>query len=340
MQADRLLLALLVSTLYSVPVSADTLTLTNGDTLSGAIKRVAEGTLILDSELLGTVPVPWAAIQTVVSDTRFSILTEDGQLREGILGRKGDRTVVTLAESGVVELPSSSVARVVPSERQKGPFHAFRAADGAVDLGYSVARGNQNQAQSSLGARADYTSAEYEFTGRLDSLFARQDGARSQSRHALRMRVDRFFNSRAFTYGRSGFERNERRNLNLRTNLGGGIGWRMRSSKSTDLSLLGGLAYVHERFRGAENRVSAEGSFGLSWNTRLFDFIDLVTEFSMNPNLSDIGRIRMEYDSTVSVPLAGRFTYSLRVFDRFDSRPVESVRKNDYGIVSGLGLKF
>lgn len=340
MYVYRLVPALLALLLFAGKAPADTVILTNGDTVSGNIRRVADGTLVLQSRLLGTLRIKWDSIESIRSEARFSILTEAGDLWEGQVTRTAGRTAISSEGQTVATLDSDSVARIVPGRLRKGPLQLLRATSGTADLGYSLARGNQNQTQSSLGARAEYRSVLYKFSGRIDSLFARQDGARSQSRHALNMRLDRFLNARTFSYGLSGFERNERRRLDLRTQLGGGIGWHLADSKAMDLSVLGGFAYVHERFRDLDDRATGEGSVGLEWSAALFKGARLLTQLSIHPDMVDRGRFRMEYDSTLRLPIAGRFTYSLRLFDRFDSRPAASVERNDYGVVSGLGVRF
>lgn len=340
MHVDRLLLAFLVPLLCAIPSVAETVVLTNGDRLTGTVTRMADGTLVLESEPLGTVRIPWSEIDAFSSDRPFLVLTDEGERLAGAFTREGAKIRIEREGADSVEVPAESVARVVPGKARKGPFRFLGPAEGTVDYGYSMARGNQSQTQSSLGGRANYTSDAYEVSGRLDSLLARQDEARAQSRHSLGFRVDRYWNARTFNYGLSDFERNERRNLDLRTQLGGGFGRRLRRTKTTNLLVLGGFAYVHERFRHAGKRVTGEGSFGVEWETRLFDFIELVTEFSMHPNLVDRGRVRLEYDSTLRVPVWGRVTYSLRLFDRFDSRPAARTKKNDYGLSSGLGLRF
>ena len=258
MHMYRLAPALLLSLFCALTVSADTVILTNGDTVSGNIRRMEDKTLVLQSHLLGTLRIKWDAVESIRSESRFSILTEAGDLWEGQVARQADRIEISSEGKAVTSLESDSIARIVPGTLRKGLVQLLRASTGAADIGYSLARGNQNQTQSSLGARADYRSVLYKFSGRLDSLFARQDGARSQSRHALKMRLDRFLNARAFSYALSGWERNERRRLDLRTQLGGGIGWHLRQDKAMDFSVLGGFAYVHERFRDLDNRATGE----------------------------------------------------------------------------------
>ena len=340
MRAYCLLTLILMPLFGSSLLRADTIVLVNGDRLTGAIKRLEDGKLVLSAALLGTVRVQWSNIRSIKSESSFSILTVDGERFEGQLSREGARTAVTSDGESVANLESPSIARIVPGIRKRGAGRLLTALEGAADIGYSLARGNQNQMQSSLGARAEYASAHYKFSGRLDSLFARQDGARSQSRHALNTRLERFVNARVFTYGLSAFERNERRRLDLRTRLGGGLGWRLRDSRKTDLSMLGGFAYVHERYRHEPNRTTGEGFVGVEWDTTLFRGIALSTNFTVHPDAFDHRNVRTEFDSTLRVPIAGRFTYSLRLFDRFHTKPAASVERNDYGLVSGVGMRF
>ncbi len=340
MRAFRLLPLLLIVFVWPLAAPADTVVLVNGDRLTGDIKGLEDGKLVLQSEYLDTIQLKWSDIRSIESDATFSVLTADGDRYDGELGRSGPTTSVGAEPGSAVELPSDTIARIARGGRRRGIAQLVSALDGSADIGYSVARGNQDQAQSSLGATAAYSSAHYSFQASLDSLFARQDGARAQSRHALNTRMDRYVNARFFGYGVSGFERNERRRLDLRSRLGGGLGWNVRERSRSSLLALGGFAYMHERFRRAENRIAAEAFLGVEWEARLFRTVELDMRLVVSNNQLDRGRARVEYDGSLRVPIAGRFNYTLRLFDRYDTRPAEGVERNDYGIVSGLGLSF
>ncbi|MEZ5393785.1 MAG: hypothetical protein R2724_13220 [Bryobacterales bacterium] len=58
-------------------------------------------------------------------------------------------------------------------------------------------------------------------------------------------------------------------------------------------------------------------------------------------NLIQNGRYRVEYDSKAQVPLMGGFSWTVGLFDRFDSDPPrDNVLRNDYGMVSTFGFSF
>ncbi|MDE0261604.1 MAG: DUF481 domain-containing protein [Bryobacterales bacterium] len=340
MHLPRTLFGLLLALAGQAALPADIVTLANGDRLTGVVRRVSDGKLTLQSDLAGTVQIEWSDIRELQTEADFSVLTAHGQRLDGRLTLDGARVVVSQQSREPVSVPSAEVARVVRGTPRRGARKVISALDGSADIGYSVARGNQNQMQSSTGIRAGYTSAQYQFSGRISSLFARQDGARSQSRHALNARLDRFLNDRSFAYALTGLERNERRLLDLRSRLGGGMGWRVRSTGNTTLSLLGGAAYVHERLRDQANQSTFESFGGVEWSTLLLGVVSVDTQLTIHPNLLDGSDVRVEYDGTFRVPIAGRFTYSLRLFDRYDTRPAAMVARNDYGVVTGLGVVF
>jgi hypothetical protein len=53
------------------------------------------------------------------------------------------------------------------------------------------------------------------------------------------------------------------------------------------------------------------------------------------------GRYRIEYDSKAQVPLISGLSWTVGLFDRFDSAPPrENVLRNDYGMVSTFGFSF
>ncbi|MDE0105561.1 MAG: DUF481 domain-containing protein [Bryobacterales bacterium] len=340
MLAHRLTTSALLALLATPSLGADTVILRNGDRITGTVQRLEEERLIVETAMLGSLRIRWRDVDGIESPEDFSVLTEDGERLDGPLLFEGGRLTVTSVSGGQREVASGDVSRLARGRRMRGVRKVLAVLDGTADFGYSIARGNQSQTQSSAGATAVYSSASYEFAGRLDSLFARQEGTRSQSRHALSTRVDRYLGGRSFSYALGALERNERRRLDLRTRAGGGLGWRVWERRRSSISLLGGLAYVHDRLRDQDNRARAESQFGVDWAARVFGIVGLESHLSVHPNLLDRSHWRVEYDGILRVQVNGRFSYSLRLFDRYDSRPAQGVARNDYGLVSGLGFEF
>lgn len=322
-----------VLAVLAAPVPADIVTLANGDELAGEIRSLEDNTLVLEQiPELGVRELPWPLVTGIRTDRTYSVLTTGNERLEGRIDLRG-AVFEIVGPGSVSKMTKRDVARIEYG-RLKG------TTTGVIDVGMSLTRGNQSHTQASTGFRTEYRSVRHRIAVRADSLFARQDDARPQSRHAAAVRADRYLNAATFAYALAGLERNERRDLDLRTQLGGGLGWQVSTHRLRTVSLLTGVDYVSERYPAIDGRRTAEGRFGLEWLAVFLRDARLLAQLSIHPDLVDRGRKRIQFDGSLLIPIAGRFTYTLRVFNRFDSRPAAVVRRGDYGVVTGLGVAF
>jgi putative salt-induced outer membrane protein YdiY len=324
---------------------AVTVLLQNGDRMTGEVDGMADKRLALKTAYAGTVRINWDQIAELSGhETKVMVEVETGRRYTGSIQKDGERLYVQ-DEDVRTELETHDVVSMVPMTDSEPPGF-WRLLEGSFDAGYNFTRGNSSQTQSALGARAQYRTQTYKAQAQLSSIFSEAEDADPTSRHAADARLDRFLTPKMFAFGLTGFERNERQNLDLRSKFGGGFGWTLLDKKRTQLSLLGGVTYTNEQFRAKEEGGEAprsstgEGLLGMEWQTTRFRDIRLSTKLSVHPNLVDTGRYRIEYDNSVRIPLLGSLTFSVSLFDRFDSRPPTEVERNDYGMVSAFGFAF
>lgn len=323
---------------------ADVIVLKNADRLTGEIQKLESNALVLKTDYAGNVRIAWNMVDRITSDRTFEIEVENGMRLTGAI-QESEEDLLIATDDDLVTLAQPRVVSMKPIEEDV-PRSRWNNLSGAIDLGYSLARGNSDLNQSSVNLASVYRTAKNIFKVDLSSLFSRQEDTATTSRHAASFRHDHNLNVQAFTFLIAGFERDDRRLLDLRSNLGGGLGWKLIKSERTDLSLLGGFTYLNENFRprpGSTDPVprtsSSEGLGGLDLSTSI-GRIRLTTRLSIHPNFIDTGRYRVTYESGLRMPLIGRFTWNINLFDRFDSRPPLAVLRNDYGIVSSFGFTY
>jgi len=315
-----------------------TVVLSNGDRLTGEISKLEKGKLALKTDYAGTVQIDWAMVRAFDTDQQFEILTRFGGRYTGMPQRSAD-TLEIVTDAGRASIPPVDVTVLTPLGDGERPSF-WERVDGAIDAGYSFTRGNSDLTQSSLGLRGDYVRKKYKAHLVASSIFSRQNDAPSTSRHTVSGRLDRFLGPRAQAFFLGGLERNDRQQLDLRTTAGGGLGWRLVKNKNTELSIRGGLTFTNERFTGGEELSSGEGLGQVEWKSLRFGKVELSTDARFYPSVTESGRYRIEYDSTMRVPVLSRLTWSLSLFDRFDSDPPQPIQRNDYGLVSAFGLTF
>lgn len=327
-----------------VSLRADFVTVKNGDTLNGEIQGLEKGKLAFKTSYAGTVNIAWDQVVALESVKPLEIEVSNGKRIRGIIEPNENQLAIT-NEDVTTDVKTIEVVGMIPMEDGDPPGF-WERLNGSVDLGYSFTRGNSRLNQSSLGVSGDYRREGYKLQGHIRSLFSQQDDAPTVSRHTANGRYDLYLSPRSFSFALAGLERNDRQRLALRSTAGGGFGWSLLKSKSNELSVLGGVTYTNEQFQFNDNgerpprNSTGEALAGVEWDTTHFERIRFTTKLSLHPNLVETGRYRVQYDSTIRVPVFERLTWSMSLFDRFDSAPPLMVQRNDYGAVAALGFGF
>lgn len=324
-------------------VRADTVILKNSDRLTGEIQKLEKDRLSLKTVYAGMVNIDWKMIEAVYSKQTYRIETQSGLRMEGIIGGTVDElTIQTASES--VKVPFRSVIAIkLPSKEQSE--RGWDRVHGSLDFGYSITRGNSITNQSSLGFSAEYRGNRHKVHLDATSLFSRQAQPPTTSRHFGSLRYDLYIAPRAFIFGLTSLEHDGRQQLCLRTNAGGGFGLRLMNSDRIGLSLLGGLTFANERYMPEAQvlspyKLKGEGLLSLSLEQAQIKRLRFKSKLSLFPDMLKSGRYRVVMESELGIPILGRLTWSLRIYDQFDNRPPLDVVRNDYGMISSFGLVF
>jgi putative salt-induced outer membrane protein YdiY len=336
----RLMRAIPVLLLAALCSRADVVLLSNGDRVSGQIEKLAQDKLSFKTEFAGTIQIDWKKVLQIESDKAYDVEVDSGRRIRGKLALAQNAVVVQTADARV-PLMLVSVKSVSPPPQSEG---ALTPLHGTVNVGYNFARGNSNLSNSTASANAHYRTDAYQVTLDLQSLFNSESGQPPSNRYYGNLRYDRYLNARSFWFALGGLEHDEKRSLDLRTNLGGGLGWKLLHDDKNEANLLSGITYVNEQYQdpapAAPNGSSSEGLMGIDLRNSLVAGIVATHKVSLQPNLVQLGRYRMSVESGVRLPLLSRYIWSLQLFDRYDSRPPVEAKRNDYGAISSFGVTF
>ncbi|MCS7026027.1 MAG: DUF481 domain-containing protein [Bryobacteraceae bacterium] len=314
---------------------ADTVILRNSDRLTGQILKLEDQKLHLRTTYAGTIQIDWRMVEQVVGDKELLVETDTGRRLIGKI-RPGAAGIEVTGTTDQAVLSPVAIVKIGPKpETREALLSKF---SGSTDVGYSITRGNAESNTYSLGFKARYIERNWQLQGDMASLFTTVADS-SVNRHTGQLRGDYSLSSRSFAFSLANLEADERQRLNLRSNLGGGVGFKLLRSTQRQLSLLGGSTYVYEAFFDRSN-TTGEALAGFSLDRMQLGRVALTTRLSVFPNLIDTGRVRMTLDGGITMPVVGRMNYNLRWFNRFDSRPPQAVQRNDYGLVSSFGVSF
>jgi len=129
--------------------------------------------------------------------------------------------------------------------------------------------------------------------------------------------------------------------LTLRVVPGGGIGYHAIRNETTQLDLLGGLAWNREFFKGDFNdRSSFEAQAGQTLVHQFSPRVSLKEQLFVFPNLSNGGEYRVNFDSTFITDITRRIGWQLTLSDRYLSNPLPGFEKNDLILTTGLKIRL
>lgn len=316
----------------------DVVTLANGDRITGEIERLERGRLEFSTDDAGTLYLEWDKLVSLVATTRdFDIVTTNGNRYLGSLGPGAARSLTVTFTGGSVTLSMPDVTWISPIGTG-----FWKKIDGSFDAGFSYTR-SSGIAQLNVNSSTSYRRPG--FQARLNASFtgtATEDSDNRDDRGAVDMAYIRYRNKWVVT-GTGRFETNESLGIELRSQVGGGIGPRLVNSNRGQLYVGGGLVVNREDGIDVETTTNLEGVFYFEGSFYTYDrpktTIDVT--FSYYPSLSNWGRQRLQLDASLKREILKDFYLSVNLFDSFDSRPPNTAfDTNDFGIVLSIGWSY
>jgi len=365
--------------LLAIPALADQIVLKNGDRLTGSITKSDGKELVLKTDFAGDVTIKFDAIQSITSAGDLNV-TLGGKTAVGSVTTTGTDVVVASKAGTPVEAPMSSVSLMrSPAEQaayEKSLHPGFAEGwAGGVNVGFALTAGNSETKNFNLGFNGVRTGFHDKLTLYAISVYGRNNkiipptqpvAVTSANSIGGGARYDHDFSPRTFGFGSGDFFHNSLQFLDLRSVLGGGVGFHAIKNPNTTLDLLAGLNYTHESFSGIANPNAPPATYspsdsaaaltlGDTFSHKLGKSTLLTQSFFLYPSLSQ---------TTIALPndlsekervLRGAFNLGLvtklnkwlgwqtNVGDVFDNHPpfsVPAIERNDITFATGLNFSF
>jgi hypothetical protein len=331
--------ALLLLASQSALAGTDVVEFINGDRLTGEVKSLDRGQLKFDADATGVISIKWEDVASLDVDASLQVETQNGDRFFGPLSRSDDAHVIIIeAEQGTTIIQSEQVVAI---DQIDGA--GLRNIDLSVSVGYNYTNAS-NVTQFNVGIDSAYRTRQRILSGNFDSSISNSTGNDVSQRQSLSMNYTRLRANRWLNDGGLSFDRNDELGLNLRTSLSAGGGRILSQSNSSNLVLKGGLKATRENNADQPEDVDSLESYGLiAWEWFRYDSpkLDWSTSIEIIPSLTESGRVRGEFDITLSWEVIGDLSWQLDFYDSYDNRPQsDTTPKNDYGITTSLSYDF
>jgi hypothetical protein len=324
----------------------DIIVMNNGDRLTGEVKGLDSGTLSVNFDyILGTASLDWSKVDHLESKQLFLVKTQDGSVYRGTL-----RTLDSLAKRPIrieiSEAPDRSVAldqsKIVRMTETSESF--WQRFNGQITSGIQYSKGNQ-ATQYNLGVSLEYPRERWAAGGNYNSSLASSTGSTVSARNQLDLYAARLLRWDNWFYaGITDFLQSSEQNIDLRTNLGGGVGRYLKNTNRTNIWLLGGLAWQNTRYSqsvGVQGTQNVAASL-IAGQAKFFVFnkTNLTINGYVFPALSQPGRVYTNTTVNYYVKLFGGLNWNISFYGNWDNQPPQHFSGSDYGTSSGLGWSF
>ena len=338
--------------MFCIHSKADQVTLENGDRVSGNIVKSDRSTMTMKTEFLGEVTVQWDAIREIISDQELFVTAENGQVLVGTVSTRASSLQVQISQAETVPVEKA----VVKSLRSQAEQDSYEAEierlsnpglldfwSGYIDGGFSFSGGNADTSAISTSMRTQRRTQRDKISISATTLFAQNgnSGVSETTANAIRggTRYDVTLSDLMFVFGFIDLEFDEFQSLDLRSVLGGGLGWHVHNTESTVLDVFSGGSFNQEFFT-SETRKSGEIALGQELTHRFVQSTTLSEQLAFYPNMSNMGEYRLQFDLTLTTELARWLAWHFTVSDRFLSNPIPGVKQNDVLMTTGVRFSF
>ncbi|HWR17513.1 MAG TPA: DUF481 domain-containing protein [Terriglobales bacterium] len=328
---------------------ADQVTLKNGDRLTGTIVKADTKSLVIKTEFAGDVTIQWDGIRELTSSQPLHVELKNGQKVAGPVSTTDGNLVVSTKSTGTVETPRSDVSKIRSESEQLAYDKSLHPGllqgwAGGTNVGFALTRGNSQTKNLALAFNATRKTLNDKLGLYANTVFATNDapGATpSTTANAIQggLRYDHDFTARLFGFGSADFQSDSLQTLNLRTILGGGLGFHVIKSEATTLDLLSGVNYTRENYDDFSRNFAA-ATLGEELLHKLRASTSLTQSLYFYPNLTSTGDYRATFNFGTVTKFSKWLGWQNAFGDIYVSNPPAGKKQNDILFTTGLNISF
>jgi len=228
---------LLLPVLATGAARADTVWMKNGDRLSGTIRSLSDGKLVMDSSYGGTLSLDWGAVSTLSSEKAIDLRSGDTVFKAQL--EAADRGYIVVRRGD--DEQRVQVAKFDEFMKPKPKTDALTWT-GNIDVGVSLKKASTHTQDSHFAYNNKVNVGKWrnDFGGTYTR--EKEDDSMNTENYSLRYALDYKFQDRLFWQGRASYKRDWVEDLSEQALLGTGPGYQFWDDElgSFSLALLGG----------------------------------------------------------------------------------------------------
>jgi putative salt-induced outer membrane protein YdiY len=334
---------------FTAIASADQVTMTNGDHLSGAIIKLDDTSLVLKTDYAGEVKLDWSAVQGIQSTQPLHIILKNGQSFSGPVTASDGHLQVATSSGSPAEAAKADIASLRGESEQAAYEKTLHPGllqewSGGSSVSFALTRGNSQTKNLALAFTATRQTLNDKLGLYNNSVYASNDApgaVPSTTANAIQAgaRYDHDITKLLFAFVTADFQTDALQGLNLRSVPGAGLGVHVIKNNATTLDLLAGINYTRENYT-TFTRNFAAASFGEELTHKLYSSTVITQSFDFFPDLSDWGEYRGTFNFGTVTKISKWLGWQNAFGDIYVTNPPLGKKQNDLLLTTGLNFSF
>ncbi|MGH9485471.1 MAG: DUF481 domain-containing protein [Terriglobales bacterium] len=344
------LLCLLLA--LGVVLRADTLIFKNGDELTGTLLRADVHGCVFSSKMASAVTVPWNNIRELRTTTPFVVVTTGGSVYKGRLLVENGNVVISSTLLQPVFLTASRIAMIVDPKTYAQEVNAhprlWQSWRGQIVGGFSQVQATQDSTSYTtqidlqrpvpkLQWMTQKSNTQFHFNGTYGKLSQPNTPTVRTSIFTASLEQDEDISKKMFLFANAQLDHNAAQGLQLQQAYGGGIGWKVKESGKTQLSLKADLHWTRQKFLTAANQSFLASSVTETLHQMLHKVI-WTQSISITPSITQGVAYQMSGMSAWSLPVYHALSLNFTVVDAYLNNPQPGFLKNSLQYSTGIQL--
>jgi len=328
----------------------DVISLKNGDRISGILIDMFNETARIKAYGNDSISIPVSKIASINTVNKYQIVLDEGSILEGFFeGVTNSQDVIITTEVGPVNAKASqiisvdnlkAVAEKLAKAKEANRFGLDKVWSGKASFGLVERAGNTNER---------YINMDFEATRKTekDKLFinahlnqSAEEGTDTDNYITGGARLDLLISKSLFYFVMARAEKDDEKDLEMRTDLGIGAGHIFYDNSKKHLDMALGFGYEREDYEGESSNGESELMYSLNYKKQINKGLSFSERFMIYPTIDDLGDYKMESNAKLHYNISSDFGLDFGFLYRYETDPRPGDKKNDSTLTTALTKSF
>lgn len=331
-------------------IAQDKVTLSNGDVLTGTVKSLADGKLVITNAAIGDVTVPFASVANIATAGAVELLTVSGERsRRRIAGIDGQALKLEGEGQTVDTLALGNLAQINPPEKPPEKW------TGSLTFGANLSAGNTER--RSLGAALDAVLRREKDRWSADAAWDYAEDKQhddpntpgvdefgwhlTQRRLGGGLKYDRFLTKEVYGLVATRASTDTLADIQLRWSIGPGLGYQVLETEVDNLLVEAGVTWFSEDYRSNTPTVDyLAARIAYKYRHEFNKTLRLTNAVEAFPSLERAADVYLEMNTKLETNLSKSLIAQLGWIWDYDNTPAPGRERSDHRILFSVGWTF